>query len=94
MARVCTFGRIKMQFATCERNKALRFLQKLYPNGDITDTKKSAKAILDLVEKDIIRIPDPSMHGQQVAIYPSKNWDDLNKDQYMSILTKFHNQYK
>lgn len=83
-----------VRFETCNRNRALFFLQQLYPNSEIIDTKESANAILDLVEKDIIRIPDPNMHGKRANIYPSTNWDDLNKDQYMKTLTDFHNKYK
>ncbi len=83
-----------MQFATCERKRALNFLKKLYPNSEITDTEESAKPLLDLVELDIFRIPDPYMHGQRVAIYPSKNWNSQNKDKCMTTLLKFHNKYK
>ena len=78
-----------MQFATCERRRALGFLQKLYPNSTITDTEDSAKGILDLTEADIIRIPDPYIHGLRVAIYPSKNWDNAKRDEYMTVLKKF-----
>lgn len=62
-------------FATCERRRALEFLQILYPNAKnpITD-EGVTKALLDLVEKDILRIPDPAMHGMRVAIMPSKNY--------------------
>ena len=79
-----------MQFATCNREMALGFLRQLYPNGDITDTDDSARAVLDLVEADIIRIPDPNMHGQRVGIFPSKNWDSVKKDEYTRILNDFH----
>lgn len=85
---------MNIEFATCNRKRALGFLQKLYPGSTIADIEESAKAILDLVEKDIVRIPDPSMHGQRVAIRPSKNWNDSDKDRYMDVLTEFHNKYK
>ncbi len=83
---------MRMQFATCNRKIALCFLQQLYPNKIITDTEKSAKKVLDLVEADIIRIPDPKMHGSQVGISPSRNWDETKKDDYMIVLKDFKAQ--
>lgn len=78
------------QFATCERDRALGFLQKLYPSKTVTDTEASAKAVLDLVEKDVFRIPDPMMHGSNVTIYPSKNWDESKREEYVAVLSRFH----
>ncbi len=83
-----------MQFATCERRTALGFWQKLYPSKTITDTEDSAKGILDLTKADIIRIPDPYMHGPRVAIYPSTNWDNAKREEYMIILKKFEQALK
>jgi len=78
---------MNIRFETCERKRALGFLRKFYPERNLEDSGK-IKAILDLVEADIIRIPDPQFHpGGQ--IYPSNNWDELNKAQYMKILTDF-----
>ncbi len=79
------------QFATCERHRALEFLQKLYPSRVVTDAPESAGKVLDYVEKDIIRIPDPFVHGSRVAVYPSKNWKpELQKEVYEALM-KFHN---
>ena len=83
---------MKFQFATCVRSTALGFLQKLYPSQEITDTDEVA-ALLDLVQDDIIRIPDPYMHGQRVAVFPSKNWDKAKKDEYMKVCNAFANKY-
>jgi len=87
-------GKSKMfiQFATCERKRALCFLQNSYPNGRIADTDDSAKAVLDLVEADIVRIPDPYMYGLRVAIRPSTHWDENKKSKYIAILKEFHNR--
>lgn len=59
------------QFATCERSTALGFLKKLYPHADVSDTPECAGPVLDFVEKDYIRIPDPMMHGMTVSIFPT-----------------------
>lgn len=80
-----------LQFATCERNRALGFLQKLYPSRNLTNIGKT-KAVLDLVEQDIFRIPDPSMHGPSVGIFPSTNWDDTKRDEYIKALTDFRDE--
>lgn len=78
------------QFASCERSRALEFLKQLYPSRTITDTPESAGKILDYVERDIIRIPDPAMHGPRVAIYPSKNWKPEMQSEIHAALLKFH----
>jgi len=85
---------MNIQFATCNRVIALGYLQKLYPDRSITDTPESAKPLLDIVEKDIIRIPDPDMHGKQVGVCPSKNWDEAKETEYIKILQAFHDKYK
>ncbi len=76
-----------VRFETCERRRALGFLRKFYPNAKLED-KGNTKDVLDLVEADIIRIPDPQFHPGG-RIYPSSNWDDLNKDQYMKTLKEW-----
>ena len=71
---------MNIEFATCERKRALEFIQKVYPSKEITDTEECAKPLLDLVEKDIVRIQDPMMYGNQIAVSPNaKNWDDKYK---------------
>lgn len=73
-------------FATCERERALTFLQQLYPNGNVT--ADSAREMLDLVEADIIRILDPNCH-RGGAIQSSK-WDDVKADEYTRIMREFN----
>lgn len=65
---------IKIEFATCVRHTALGFIQKVFPRKDITDTPESAGPLLDFVEKDIVRVQDPMMYGQQIEIVPGKKW--------------------
>ena len=50
---------------------------------DITDTPESAAPFLDFVERDIVRVQDPMMNGSQIAITPSKNWDELHREPLM-----------
>jgi len=45
-------------FATCERKRALEFLQKSFPDKELSD-EGAVKDVLDLVEADIIRVGDP-----------------------------------
>lgn len=78
---------MKVRFATCERLRALGYLRKFYPSQSLEDAGGVA-ALLDLVEKDIIRIPDPDFHpGGQV--FPSTNWDENKKDEYMVAVKAF-----
>lgn len=53
------------RFATCERPRALGFLAKFYPDAEVKDEGPVAD-VLDLVQKDIIRIPDPAFHPNGV----------------------------
>ena len=63
-----------IDFATCNRGQALKYIQTVYPDKDITDTPESAGKLLDFVEKDMVRVQDPMMYGNQIAINPGKNW--------------------
>ena len=68
---------MNIEFATCDRNRALGFLQQVYPSKTITDTPDCAGPLLDLVEKDIVRIQDPMMYGNRISVSPSAdNWDE------------------
>jgi len=67
---------MNIQFATCERKRALEYLQKVYPGEKIEDTPESAGKLLDLVEKDIVRIQDPYMYGDRIGVIPGKKWDE------------------
>ncbi len=82
---------VLIRFDTRNRQRALTFLQGHYPNCIIEDAEESASAVLDLVEGDVFRIPDPSAHGG--SIYPSKNWPDNKENQKAAIATlqEFHN---
>ncbi len=79
-----------IRFETCVRNRALTFLKGHYPKRIVEDTENSAAAVLDLVEGDVFRIPDPSLHGG--TIYPSKNWPDKkgNQEAAIAVLQAFH----
>ncbi len=61
------------EFATCDRNRALYFLQEVYPSRKIEDTPESAGLLLDLVEQDLIRIQDPLMYGKRIQVVPGKH---------------------
>lgn len=79
-----------MEFATCERSRALQFIQQVYPNKSITDTPDCAGPLLDLVEKDIVRVQDPMMYGSRIAITPNAtNWDESYRDQVIAACALF-----
>lgn len=61
-----------VSFATCNRREALSFLQKACPLDEIADSAACAAPVLDLVEKDILRVQDPMMHGSRIAIIAGK----------------------
>jgi hypothetical protein len=79
----------EFQFATCDRNLALRFLRQSYPTRIVEDTEESAKKVLDLVEKDIMRVQDPDCHkpSQMIA---GTNWDESLRESCHAICQEFH----
>ena len=81
---------MKIEFATCERHRALQYIQQVYPDRVITDTPDSAGPLLDFVEKDIVRIQDPAMHGNQIAVSPNAaNWKEEYREQVVAACKIF-----
>jgi len=81
---------MNIEFATCERAHALSFIQRVYPSKTITDSPESAGPLLDFVEKDIVRIQDPSMYGNTIAVSPNaKNWKDEYREQVVAACQLF-----
>ena len=72
-----------IHFATCERKRALDYVRQVLPSKTLEDTTDSISLFLDFVERDIIRVQDPLMYSDQIAIIPSKNWDELHRDPLM-----------
>ena len=67
---------MNIEFATCERKRALEYIKRVYSSKTITDTADSAGPLLDFVEKDLVRIQDPTMYGKQIQVVPGKNWKE------------------
>lgn len=66
-----------IEFATCERNRALKFIQRVYPSRIITDTPDCAGLLLDFVERDVVRIQDPAVYGSKIEVsINASNWDE------------------
>ena len=80
---------MSFSFATCDRNIALEFLQKYYPEKNISDSINSAGPLLDFVEQDIVRIQDPMMHSNAQVI-ASTNWDEKFRDQVIKACEIFN----
>lgn len=81
---------MNIEFATCERHRALEFIQRVYPSKKITDTPDSAGPLLDLVEKDIVRVQDPMMYGNRIGISPNAdNWDEKYRDEVIAACKLF-----
>ncbi len=81
---------MSFSFATCERQRALGFLQQVYPSRTITDTPESAGPLLDFVAKDIVRVQDPMMHGMSPQVIPGTNWNETHRDAVVSACMLFH----
>ena len=81
---------MNIEFATCERQRALGFIQRVYPSNIITDTPESAGPLLDLVEKDIVRIQDPTMYGNRIEVSPNaSNWSEEYREQVIAACKLF-----
>ena len=81
---------MSFNFATCDRNRALGFLQDIYPSQTITDTPESAGQLLDYVEKDIVRIQDPLMYGNKIQVTPATNWNEEHRNKIVEACEIFH----
>jgi len=77
---------MRIEFATCDRKRALEYLQKVYPSKEITDTPDSAGPLLDFVEKDIVRIQDPFMYGMTIKVIPGNKWEE--SDEIRNLIVK------
>ena len=84
---------MSFSFATCNRRSALGFIQRVYPSQAITDTPDSAGPLLDFVEKDIVRIQDPMMHGNRIEVLPGSNYveDSETRAAIVKACQQFHN---
>ena len=81
---------MNIEFATCDRRRALGYIQRVYPSKTITDTPESAGPLLDLVEKDIVRIQDPEMYGTRISVSPNAtNWKEEHREQVVSACKLF-----
>jgi hypothetical protein len=79
-----------IEFATCERKRALKFIQRVYPSKVITDTPSCAGPLLDLVERDIVRIQDPMMYGNIIAVSPNAtNWKEEYRERVIAACKLF-----
>lgn len=79
-----------IEFATYERRRALEYIQRVYTSKTITDTPNSAGPLLDLVEADIVRIQDPAMHGNQIAVSPNaSNWKEEHRERVIAACKLF-----
>jgi hypothetical protein len=79
-----------IRFETCDRRRALEFLRKFYPSAEVEDTEESAGPVLDMVERDVFRIPDPDVHGYRATVYPSANWGTVAEGEPLRVLSEFH----
>ena len=83
---------MNIEFATCERRRALGYIQQVYPSQTITDTPDSAGPLLDFVEEDLVRIQDPFMYGGNIQVVPGKKWveDDNTRAKIVTACNIFH----
>lgn len=77
-----------IQFATCDRNRALGFLQKLYPSYPVSDTPESAGPLLDLIQADKVRVTDPDCHTGMIV--PGTHWNEESRADVVTVCENFH----
>lgn len=80
---------MNIQFATCERSTALRYLQSVYPNKSVADTPECAGPLLDLVEKDYVRVQDPMMYGSRIGLVAGKRYQEADPSEVQSTCSDF-----
>lgn len=80
---------MNIEFATCSKITALEYIKEVYPNDDVTELMVSK--LLDLVEKDIVRIRDPFMYGKRIAVISGKNYDSSYTQQIDEAIEQMKN---
>lgn len=80
---------MRIQFATCERPRALEFLRKLYPSHPVEDTPEDAGPLLDLVQADKLRIQDPGFH-KPAQVVPGKKFNTRDRNAMKEVCRVFH----
>jgi len=82
-----------MQFATCQLNRALEFLNIAYPSMEVT--WEIIPKLKELVSKDIIRVQDPKMH-KPAALVSGNNHkaehQELIKEALEDFMENVHNK--
>lgn len=68
---------MNIEFATCNSNTAFGYLQKVHPSKEIT--KEMVSKLLGLVEKDIVRVQDPLMYGNRIAVVSGQKYKSEDK---------------
>ena len=80
---------MEIHFATCVRKEALEFIQRVYPSKTVTDTPECAGPLLDLVEKDIVRVQAPMMCGNRIAIIPGDKYEATQRKEATVVAQAF-----
>ena len=74
-------------FATCEPQRALKFINKMYPSKkDLT--KKDVPLLYDLIHRDILRVQDPAFH-QPCQITTGNKYSKDCKDEVDRAIAEF-----
>ncbi len=77
------------EFATCDKNMAISFLKKLYPNGKVNE--QTCALIMPFITSDIVRIQDPDFHKPSQVV-AGKNWSENKeeREKISAIFKDFH----
>lgn len=71
---------MNISFATCDTRNAINYIKQVYPKL-ILDESKFPK-VIKLISNDVLRVQDPMMYGNRIAIVAGNNY---KKDQDDSI---------
>lgn len=63
---------MNISFATCDTRNAINYIKQVYPTL-ILDESKFSK-VIKLIGDDILRVQDPMMYGNRIAIVGGNNY--------------------
>jgi hypothetical protein len=69
---------VNVQFATCDVTRAAEYVRRVYPDRKIPDAVLAP--LLDLVGRDILRVQDPMMYGNRIAVVPGKKYHESHRE--------------
>jgi carbamate kinase len=79
-------------FATCEVNRGIEFINKMYPTKEDL-TRDDVPLLWNLLTRDIVRVQDPDFH-RPCQIIAGNNYQDSHNNEIQDAINQLKNHPK